>query len=176
MSHGEGWHFIQLGKFLERATGTTNLVDAHFREFAGRRTLDPDAGPDSADYLEWIGLLRCATAFESYCKVYTATIETGKVAEFLVLNADFPHSLRFAVGKVQAAMNSISEASPSRRGSQVQRVAGRLSATLSYAQLDEILGSSLHPWLDDIRRQCGQIHGGVYEGFISYPIEAALEA
>ena len=30
MGHGEGWQFLQLGRFLERAGATAALVDLHF--------------------------------------------------------------------------------------------------------------------------------------------------
>ena len=43
MTHGEGWQFIQAGRYLERAVAVSTLVGAHFREFhqpahAGGRT------------------------------------------------------------------------------------------------------------------------------------------
>lgn len=176
MSHGEGWHFIQLGRALERTASTANLVTVHFAEFHDPRDLRLDAGPDMADYLEWIGLLKCATAFEAYCKVYTAAIDARRVAEFLVLNGDFPHSLRFAADRLQAATQAIAEVSPSRRGARVERLAGRMKASLGFAQIDEVLGGGLHAFLDDVRKQCAQVHSAVYQGFITYPIETALEA
>ena len=30
MSHGEGWRFVQLGKFTERACAISMLLDAYF--------------------------------------------------------------------------------------------------------------------------------------------------
>jgi uncharacterized alpha-E superfamily protein len=176
MSHGEGWHFIQLGRFLERAVNISSLVDVHFRHFSSEAALNPEAGPDAADYLEWIGLLRSATAFEAYCKVYTASIDPERAAEFLILDPSFPHSIQFSAGMVQAALAEIARVSPSRRASRVQRLAGRLCAALSFSQIDEIMAGGIGATLADVNRQCGEIHSGVYEAFISYPFEAALEA
>jgi uncharacterized alpha-E superfamily protein len=175
MSHGEGWHFIQLGRFLERALDTVALVDSHFQVFESAAEVSPHAVADAGDYLEWIGLLKCATAFEAYCKEYTAAIEPSHVADFLLINEEFPHSLRFALSRVQAAMNSISEVSPSRRGNKVQRLAGRAATALGYSQIEEVMTAGLHSALEDIRRQCAHIHSGVYQAFIAYPIETALE-
>ncbi|WP_321474522.1 alpha-E domain-containing protein [uncultured Paludibaculum sp.] len=174
--HGEGWRFIQLGRFLERAFTVSTLVDVHFRYFSGEAAMRPDAGPDTADYLEWIGLLRCATAFEAYCKVYTASIAPDRVAEFLVLNETFPHSIRFSADRVQSALDAVSAVSPSRRGAKVQRVTGRWRSALSFAQIDEIIANGLHGMLADLKRQTTDIHTGIYTAFISYPVESALEA
>ena len=37
MTHGEGWQFIQAGRFLERAVAVAMLVGVHFRNFYGKR-------------------------------------------------------------------------------------------------------------------------------------------
>ena len=54
MSHGEGWHFIQVGRYMERACATATLLGLYHREFWG----PSDQTPEAAEYLEWIGLLR----------------------------------------------------------------------------------------------------------------------
>ena len=41
---------------------------------------------------------------------------------------------------------------------------------------DEIMAGGLDTYLDAILRQCGQVHGAMYQTYVSYPIEAALEA
>lgn len=167
MSHGEGWHFLRMGQALERSINTAVMVEAHFNDFPGREV---------TDQAEWIGLLRCATAFEAYCKVYTAEIDPTRVAEFLLLNPEFPHSLRFALSELQKAITVIGEASPSRRSARLQRLAGKLKAQLDFAQADELLAHGLSPFLDDVRKQCGMIHTAIYQAYIRYAVETALEA
>src|SRR6202000_1647890 len=54
MSHGEGWHFIQVGRFLERATATALLLEAYHEDLWAY----PDRTAESNEYLEWMGLLR----------------------------------------------------------------------------------------------------------------------
>ena len=105
MSHGEGWQYIQLGRFVERTHGLATLIGTHFRKFTQpwEYTIDTD------EYLEWVGLLKDCAAFEAYCKKYTAELRPLRVAEFLLLNPDFPHSVRFSVDKVHSALRSISE-------------------------------------------------------------------
>jgi uncharacterized alpha-E superfamily protein len=170
MTHGEGWQFIQAGRFLERTVSLSTLVGAHFREFhAGQ------AGSERA-YLESIGLLRSCTAFEAYCKAYTADVKPQRIAEFLVLNPSFPHSIRFSAEALETAVKDIGREAGSRRAARVERIAGRLRATLGFAQIDEIMAGGLDAFLAEILRQCGQVHSVLYQTYISYPIEAALEA
>ncbi|HEY2842047.1 MAG TPA: alpha-E domain-containing protein [Bryobacteraceae bacterium] len=171
MTHGEGWQFIQAGRFLERAVSLSTLVGAHFHEFH-------QSGQNSAEraYLESIGLLRSCTAFEAYCKAYTADVKPQRIAEFLVLHPTFPHSLRFSAEALETAIKDIGREAGSRRAARVERIAGRLRATLDFGQIDEIMGGGLETYLVEIRRQCRQVHGALYQTYISYPIEAALEA
>jgi len=169
MSHGEGWHFIQLGRYLERATATATVLDVHFSDLLGREHA-------SDDYLLWVQLLKSCTAFEAYCQVYTADLRPERIAEFLLLNAEFPQSVRFAADLVQVSLQAIGRATSARRGGRPERLAGRLCAALDYGQVDEIMADSIHSYLDNIQRQCGQIHSAIHQVYIAYPIEAALVA
>jgi uncharacterized alpha-E superfamily protein len=168
MTHGEGWQFIQAGRFLERAVAVATLLGVHFREFYS----DPKAEPEP---VEWIGLLQACTAFEAYCKAYTADLRPDRIAEFLVLNPVFPHSIRFSADALETSLKQIGEVS-SRRSSRVERIAGRMQATLAFGQIDEIMTGGLHSYLDTVRRQCAQVHSALHQTYISYPIETALGA
>ena len=168
MTHGEGWQFIQAGRSLERASALATLLGVHFREFYGK-----GAEPEP---LEWIGLLRSCTAFEAYCKAYTADLRPDRIAEFLMLNPSFPHTIRFSADALETAMKQIGAEVSSRRSARVERIAGRMQATLAFGQIDEIMSGGLHAYLETVLRQCSQAHSALYQTYIAYPIEAALQA
>lgn len=170
MSHGEGWQFIQVGRFLERASATTMLLEAYHDEIWAQ----PDRTAEANEYLEWMGLLRSATAFEAYCKVYTADLTPDRILEFLLLNEEFPHSLRFSIDSVTQALRAIQQKSGKSRADELHRIAGRLSASLSYASIDEILAGNVIGTLHNIHQQCLEIHETIYELYVDYSIQAAL--
>lgn len=170
MNHGEGWQFIQLGRFMERAISTATLLDLYFRDFTGEQAQQAKV----SSYLDWVGLLKSCTAFEAYCKVYTADLRPERIAEFLLLNAECPRSVRFAAETIQTAFQSIAEITSARKTGRVNRLSGRLRATLSFGQIDEIMESGLHLYLNDIQHQCAQIHTAIQQTYIAYPIESAL--
>jgi uncharacterized alpha-E superfamily protein len=169
MSHGEGWHYIQLGRSVERTDMLASLIGTHF----SRLSHPADQAIESTEYLEWVGLLKCCTAFEAYCKVYTAEVRPLRVAEFLLLNSEFPHSVRFSVEMVQAALQVIGELTQ-RRATQPIRLAGRLKAALSFSQIDEIMANGTHAYLENIRNQCGHVHTAIQQIYFDYPIESAV--
>jgi uncharacterized alpha-E superfamily protein len=92
MIHGQGWQFIRLGRYLERAYATATLLEVYQPELftgAGARALRLSVSG------AWWGLLRCCTSFEAYCQVYTADLSPDRILEFLLLNRDFPHAIRY---------------------------------------------------------------------------------
>ncbi len=163
ITHGEAWHFIQLGKYMERAYCISGLLDAYFSSSAG------------ADDLDWVGLLTSCSALDAYRKVYTADLTPDRVAEFLLLNADFPHTLRYSAESIKAALTAIAELTSTRKASRIDRIVGKLRASLAYTQIQEIITRDLHLYLNQIREQCQALHLAVHEVYTDYPIESALE-
>ena len=171
MNHSEGWHFIRVGRFIERATATAALLDTHFSVYLTEHT---EYESEPLDYLSWVELLRSCASFESYCKVHTAAIRPAQIAEFLLLNAESPRSIRFACAMMQGELQAISKATGARNPGRIERLAGRLRATLDYDQIEEILSGDIHNYLRSIQSQCALIHSGIYQAYIAYPIEIAL--
>lgn len=169
MSHGEGWQYIQLGRYVERTDTLAHLIGTHFESL----THPPDQPVESEEYLEWVGLLKSCTAFEAYCKACTAELRPLRVAEFLLLNPEFPHSVRFSVDMVHAALSRIGEMTE-RKAEQPVRLAGRLQATLSFSQIEEILASGASAYVDSVRWQCAQAHTAIHQVYFDYSVESAL--
>ena len=173
MSHGEGWQFIQVGRFLERAAATAILLEAYADDLAA----EPERVAEGNEYLEWMGLLRSTTAFEAYCKVYTADLTPEQILEFLLLDTEFPHSLRFSIDAMQNALGAISRTTGTTgalRTEQLARLAGKLQASLAYTAVGDLLGRGLAPYLRGIQQQCGAIHEAIYHLYIDYSMQAAL--
>lgn len=172
MIHGEGWHFIEMGRYVERACATVKLLEVYHREFWNQ----PESPTLANPWVEWIGLLRSCTAFEAYCKVYTADISPGRILEFLLLNPDFPHSVRYCVDRLQRSLEATHGEDALKRAADLTRLAGRMQAALSFVQIGEILGQDACAYLQSIYSQCRQIHQTMFEVYVDYPVQVALTA
>lgn len=170
MPRAEGWHFLQAGRFLERASATARLLDAHMNTLH----TEPDQPRSGTEYLDRVSLLKSRTAFEAYCQVYTADLRPSWIAAFLLLDADFPHSVRFSVAQLQAALDAVARLTGPRNSGQMDRLVGRLRATLEYGQIDELIANDLHAQLDDIQHQCGQLHILIHDMYFQPPLHAVL--
>lgn len=173
MSHGEGWRFIQVGRFLERAGATAALLQAFHDDLWAL----PEGTAEGNQLLAWMGLLRSATAFEAYCKVYTADLAPDRILEFLLLDPEFPHSLRFSIEAVDCSLEAIEAKSGRKakgRTEHLHRIAGRLNAQLGFMSIDELLRGNVIEFLQSIERQCQEIHESIYQLYVDYPIQLAL--
>ena len=170
LRHGEGWHFLELGRHIERAQLVSRLLDIHFGIVAPGYSQPPPA----PKYFDWLVLLKFCTAFEPYCKEYTAALKPEQIAHFLLFDSEFPHSVRFSVDRVVEALAYVApRASPARRAV-CERLAGRLKASVDFGQIDELTGGSIDSFLVSITRQCEQIHEAVYTAYIAYDAETVL--
>jgi len=172
MIHGQGWQFIRLGRYLERAYAIATLLEVYQPGLLS----PPEEGPAGHQYLEQVGLLRCCTAFEAFCQVYTADLTPDRILEFLLLNRDFPHAIRYSVDGVRHAIESIQRTGGRRPPEDLMAGIGRLHAMLSYATISEIVAGDTAAFLHSIRQQCLRIHELMYRYYIHYSIQSALSA
>ncbi len=170
MRHGEGWHFIQLGRHIERAQLISRLLDLHF----GAMPADVPGTLRTPQYADWITLLKQCTAFEAYCKVYTADVDPKKIAEFLIFDPGFPHSVRFAVDRIQQELGLLGAGGVAGKRVHAERLAGRLKASLDYGQVDELLAGDIDGFLRSIQTACKAIHQSIYDAFIGYGVDELL--
>jgi uncharacterized alpha-E superfamily protein len=168
MNHAEGWHFIQVGRFIERACAISALLDAHYAAFAASR--EDCILPE--DYFDWFYLLKSCTAFEAFCKVCPGNLRPYSIGEFLLLNAEFPHSVRFSIEMVQNGLLAVADFTKSQKTGRANRLVGRLLAALNFGQIEEIMAQGVNGYLQGVQRQCAEIHSAFYQTYVSYPIDS----
>ena len=108
ISRDQGWHFIQLGRYIERAAEIADTIDVDFRDLYST-ALAVDA-VDQGTYLDWVGLLRGCAAFEAYGRTYMANVQPRFIVEFLLLNPQFPLLGALTIVAVQDSLEVIGAA------------------------------------------------------------------
>lgn len=168
MSHGEGWRFLLTGVYLERAQLIARLLDVCFGDAAGGYLLN--------DHFAQLSVLRMACALEPYLRVYTAEMQPRLLMQFLLFDEEFPRSIRFCAARVQEHLTRASRYAEIFDGPSPERLAGRLSARLEFAEFDEVAQVGASAYLATIVQECARIHEAVYEAFVAYPLERRLPA
>jgi uncharacterized alpha-E superfamily protein len=158
MLRDEGYHFIRLGTFMERADNTARILDVKYH------TLLPsisDVG-GAVDYYQWSALLRSVSAFDAYRKIYRDVITPMKVAELLILRDDMPRSLHTCMNEIYEILRVLCDASQR----ESERLAGELHAKLHYGRTQKIIEFGLHEYLLEFIEGIGRLTDEINKDFL----------
>jgi uncharacterized alpha-E superfamily protein len=161
MTHGEGWDFIRIGKLLERADCTSRILDVKYHILlpSGERV------GGNVDTIQWMSVLRSCSALDAYRKAYVDQVAPWKVAEFLILHAEFPRSIRFCVESLDAALHRISGSNETDYANEAERLSGRLRSDLVYATVGDIFRFGLHQYLETIQKRLVEISDAMHDAY-----------
>ncbi|HMJ16514.1 MAG TPA: alpha-E domain-containing protein [Polyangiaceae bacterium] len=152
LSRGDAWHFANLGRMLERADKTSRIVDVKYF------TLLPtvrDVGT-TLDQLGWAALLNSASALQMYRQMHQVTTP-AQVAQFLLLDRDFPRSIHRCVIDAQASLHALTGTPMGSHRLEGERMLGELRARLDYARIQQIMETGLHEYLDGLQVSLNEI-------------------
>ena len=163
--HGEGWNFMEIGRFIERGDQTSRILDVLHNAFPPRGV---PASWTERNAVEWAAVLRSCSAWDAYKSLYGASVEPTRVVGFLLLNEEFPRSLRFCAEELDAALRRISGVREGRFGNHAEQRSGRFLAELRFATVEDLLAQfGLHACLDRVQVQLAAIADAVIETYVS---------
>ncbi|BAC08719.1 tll1167 [Thermosynechococcus vestitus BP-1] len=163
MSHNEAWHFGQMGRLLERADKTSRILDVKY--YLLLPSVEDVGTP--IDELGWIALLKSASAYEMYRKRGSHRITPAGVAEFLILDGEFPRAIRFCLLQVEKSLYRITGTPLGSWHQPVERQLGRLRSQLDYLTIDEIISQGMHEFLDYLQQQMNEVDTQIFQTFFT---------
>jgi uncharacterized alpha-E superfamily protein len=148
MTHGEAYEFIQLGRYVERATTTLRTLSVRYEEV---RSIEDGTAAAS---LALMNLLKSCGAFEPFRRHHGSQLQAAAVAEYLLLSPHFPRAVLFCLDRCARAVATVAQpqARADGRLDPPARLLGKLRADLSYLDVAEVLGNGLSPLLEGLLR------------------------
>lgn len=171
----ESWHFMEAGRFIERADKTTRILDVRYQTLPQRGLPGPI---NETDALEWVAVLRSCSAMDAYRQTYGADVHPAHIAELLVLSDEFPRSVRSCVARLDRALRRIAGTPSHRFTNNAEKLSGRLLAELQFSTVDDIFAPGLHDYLDQIQVKLNAVGHALFEAYIFLPYlesDAAVE-
>ena len=172
MSHGEAWHFARMGRLLERADKTSRILDVKYY------VLLPTAFEVGTplDTVQWSALLESASALEMYRKRF-GRILPADVADFLILDREFPRAIHFCLIKSEESLLSITGGERGRFRTVAEQRLGRLRSELDYTQISEIIDKGLHEFIDAFQIQLNKVGEAIHDTFFALrPLSTQLQS
>jgi uncharacterized alpha-E superfamily protein len=152
MTHNEAWHFMRMGRKLERADKTSRLLDVKYF------MLLPSVADVGTPYddIHWSAVLKSVSGFEMYRKKY-GRITPADVVEFLVMDPEFPRAVRFCIKSASDSLHAITRTPSGAFRYRSEQLMGRLRAELDFASVEAVIRSGLHEYLDGLQLKMNEI-------------------
>lgn len=162
MSHGEPWHFLRMGRMMERADKTSRIVDVQYYLLLP----SPEDVGTTLDIVRWSALLRSTSALSMYRRVH-GQISPDKVAAFLILDRDFPRSIRFCVLTAQNSLEQITGARAGTFQRRSEQLLGQFRGMLDYMTIQDVIERGMHEYIDEFQSRLNQIDDAIQADFFT---------
>jgi len=136
-----GFHFCQLGTFVERGDNTARILDV---KYAVLLPANAALGGERFQH-QWDTILRSVSAVGAYRYFYRDRLGPRQVAEFLMLRPEMPRSLRFCCDFIAPSLAGL--AAMTGGGAASTALGEGLAGDMRSAELDTILRGGLHEFL-----------------------------
>jgi uncharacterized alpha-E superfamily protein len=161
LARTEGWHFLQLGRFLERADKTSRFLDI--------KTQTAEPVEAALESLQWGTILRACSAQTSYRRVYGTEFTLERVLDLLLFSTDFPRSVRFCVRMADEMLHFISGTPTGQYSNRCEKLAGSLLARLNFSSTSDVMERGLHKYIDELQAALNEIGQAVFETYVLLP-------
>jgi uncharacterized alpha-E superfamily protein len=140
MARGEGNSFINIGKFLERAIQSADILDIKFSDL----NYDLDKPTDTT---YWKYLLMSISGYELYLKTYRSGLGAKNVMEQILLNETFPRSVIYSVNQLHRYFERLKNEKNISGFNQINFMIGKVKSKVKFSTPDSIINEGMHHFL-----------------------------
>jgi uncharacterized alpha-E superfamily protein len=162
MSYNEAWHFLRLGRQLERADKTSRILDVKYFMLLP----SPNAIGTPYDDIHWSAVLKSVSGFEMYRKKY-GRITPDNIVDFLVLDREFPRAIRHCLRGAEESLHAITGTPMGSCEYPSERSLAPLRAELDYTPVEKIIRRGLHEYLDGLQARMNALDDTLARDFFA---------
>ena len=159
MYRDDGWRFMRLGRFIERAQVSAALLLAHL-------AADTSNKEESED--DWTSLLRAYRAFDAYNRRYSVEVHPDRVLELLVVDPMLPNSLCQSIDAASVELATLAPGPDTDPSVAARRLLGRIGAMVHDYWPDR---GHHEEFLRQVNEYCQELHYLVTAAYFEYPVE-----
>lgn len=159
MYRDQGWRFMQLGRFIERAQLLASLL---LNQLQISQTIGDDNDAD------WTSLLRIYHAFDAYDSKYSVEVHPDQVLNLLATDPLLPNSLSNALGNVEDELALLPQGPDTQARDSAQHLARSLNSLINDEWADT---EDKYALLLSINQQCRELHYLVSNTYFEYSLD-----
>mgnify|MGYP005811142307 CR=1 FL=1 len=161
MFRGEGLQFMNLGKFMERAIQSAEILDLKLSHPSGE-----DDKPTDTTY--WKYLLMSISGYSLYLKRYQSGFEARNIVDQVLFNPDFPRSVLYSLNQLERNFERLRSEKNLEGFQKVQFMIGKLRSKVQYSSVDNVYNIGLHNYLKEIITEIDDIGVALNQHFFAY--------
>ncbi len=159
LPRNEGWYFLKAGQYLERADNVMRTLMVRYRQYRAQGPVE--RGVESH---RGIALLKSISAYEAFRKRHQTSLEPNRIAAFLLLDPDFPRSVRYSARRLFEMLGEIERLNAG-GSNDATHDAGWLSARLEYLRDATTVIEREEPSLEMLIGDLADISNAVYASY-----------
>ncbi len=128
MTRGEGFTYLNIGKFLERAIHSADTTRLKMAEISKSKNI-------SAEAADLRYLLYTLFGFEVYLKTYKGNFTVENVLELIMYNPDFPHSVLYSLERLYKYFERLRSSSLVESYEQLEFLIGKTMNSIKYSNV-----------------------------------------
>lgn len=159
MLRDDGYVFLGLGSYLERADMTLRLLDVKSYLLLPEK----DVIGGGRDHHQWTSVLHATSAVRAYHHVYRGDYSPWNIADFLILNRRFPRSVAFSYTKIAHCLNLLAEMYGEEHA--CHQTASEMLKDFKRLQMGEIFRDGLTEFIQEAIRRTNRLGMEIQEAY-----------
>ena len=157
----DGYNFLLLGLFVERADNSARLLDVKYFVLLPK----PEYIGSNIDNMQWSILLRSLSSFRAFRWAYDGEITATKIADFLVLNDNCPRSLSFCIQNIVKHLIDL-ECNPS-KVNKIYDTLKDLNTKIQQEKIETIIEYGLHEFVSIFINKISSVDKDIQKEFFN---------
>ena len=157
----DGYNFLLLGLFVERADNSARLLDVKYFVLLPK----PEYIGSNIDNMQWSILLRSLSSFRAFRWAYDGEITATKIADFLVLNDNCPRSLSFCIQNIVKHLIDL-ECSPP-KVNKIYDTLKDLNTRIQQEKIETIIEYGLHEFVSKFINKISSVDKDIQKEFFN---------
>jgi uncharacterized alpha-E superfamily protein len=160
MSRGDGYAFLNIGKYLERSIQSADILDVKFS--------DVNYDVTKMDTTYWKYLLLSISGYELYLKTYRSGFEARNVVEQIVLDQNFPRSIHYSIQRLYTYFERLKNERNVEGFQKLEFLIGKIRSNVRYSTVEGIMHQGLHSYLAGIRKELNEVATVLDQYYFAY--------
>jgi uncharacterized alpha-E superfamily protein len=161
MFRGEGFSFMNMGRYLERAIQSIDILDIRFRDLS----YDLDK---TADITYWKHLLLSLSGYNLYLKTYRSGFDARNIIDQVIFNTNFPRSVLYSINQLERYFDRLKNEVNAEGYRQINFMIGKLRSKIQYSNLEHVSQVGLHKYLIEVNEDLQSIGNALNRHYFAY--------